>query len=113
MKNPQEIEVLREKATYGVPVYKVTNEGLAHEGNISLQFCKGNKEDDKAYRQPGFFTETLLAACKTYLVENNVGALENPDTTEAINHITNALKALETRAEKRKAAGVQGTYKAV
>jgi hypothetical protein len=111
MKNPKEIETLVEKSTYGIPVYKVSDEGLIHEGNITLGFCKGNKEDTSVRRQTGFLPETLLATCNQYLVENNVGDLQNEDTTKAIKSIENALQHLQDRADKRKAAGVQGTYK--
>lgn len=111
MKDPKEIETLKEKSSYGVPIYKVSNEGLVHEGNYVLGFCKGNKEDSTVYRQAGFLTETLLAVCKQYLVENNTGDLKNEDTSAAIDNITKALQNLQDRADKRKAAGTLGTYK--
>ncbi len=110
MLESKKIETLVPKANYGVPIFKVTDTGLEEEGRIVLQFCKGNKADKTVKRQAGFFTETLLAVCKRYLEENNVGDLENPFTTAAIASIGNALEKLEERANDRQKRGVQATY---
>lgn len=113
MTDPKDIITTKEGASYYVPVYKISEEGLVDEGRINLQFCKGNKADPKAHRQPGFLTETLLTACKQYLVDVNKGDLKNDDSELAILHIQLALDAIDRRAAKRKAAGVQGTYEPV
>lgn len=110
MKHPQDIETVREKATYSVPTYKVDNDGLSYDGNLGIIFCKGNKADESAFRQSGFFTETLIAVAKRYLEENNVGELSSRETAVAITKLDEALMWLNKRAEDRKVRGVQGTY---
>jgi hypothetical protein len=110
MTNPQQITIIEPKATYELPVYKVTNEGLQDAGTFVLNFCKGNKDDESALRQEGFFTETLLAACIKYLQENNVGELASRETSTAITNIEQGLMWLERRSKDRAARGVQGTY---
>lgn len=107
---PQAIKVLEPKATYGVPQFEVTNEGLREIDHFELKFCKGNKEDETAFRQPGFFTETLIAAAKKYLEENNVGDLASRETSMAITKLDEALMWIGKRAADRTARGVQGTY---
>lgn len=110
MEHPQNISTIKDKSSYQVPLYEVTNEGIAHAGYTLIEFCKGNKADESAHRQKGFFTETLLAVCAQYLRENNVGDLSNRDTSIAITHIEDALLRLGKRAEDRKIRGVQTTY---
>lgn len=110
MHHPRSIETVREKATYKVPVYQVTNEGLECSHLIELEFCKGDKSNEETFRQKGFFTETLLEACAQYLRENNVEELSNRDTSIAITSIEDAILRLGKRAEDRKLREVQGTY---
>lgn len=110
MKNPKELIIVTPKATYILPTYEVTDEGLKDSIPFELHFCKGNKADRTVFRQPGFFTESLLQACLQYLQENNVGELANRDTSIAITHIEDALLRLEKRANDRQNRGVQGTY---
>lgn len=110
MKNPKQIIVKKEGATYEVPVYQVTNDGLTDAMTIEIQFCKGNKEDPTAFRQTGFFTETLIAVAKKYLEENNVGALATRETSMVITKLDEALMWIQKRADDRAARGVQGTY---
>ncbi len=43
MKNPKQIEAVIEGATYKVPTFKVTNEGIEDGAGIEIVFCKGNK----------------------------------------------------------------------
>lgn len=114
MTDPKQIQTLRHGAQYKVPFYKVTDNGLedAERSPIPFHFVKGNKEDGKAFRQEGFVTETILKVCQTYLEDNNVGHLKSEETAGAIMHIEAALKCLQDRADKRKASGVQGTYRA-
>lgn len=108
---PQAITVIEPKSTYAVPQFEVTNEGLIEcEERFILKFCKGNKEDETVKRQPGFFTETLIAAAKKYLEENNVGELASLDTSMAITKLDEALMWIGKRAADRAARGVQGTY---
>ena len=111
MKNPKLITTAREKATYEVPIYEVTNDGLTDVGVTPIHFCKGNKEDESVFRQQGFFTETLIAVAKRYLEENNVGELSSRETAVAITKLDEALMWLNKRAEDRQLRGVQGTYK--
>jgi len=110
MKNPKLIKTLVEKATYAVPTYSVTNEGLVDSDEATITFCKGNKADDSVFRQSGFFTETLIAVAKRYLEENNVGELATRETAVAITKLDEALMWLNKRAEDRALRGVQGTY---
>lgn len=110
MKHPQDIETVLEKSTYTVPTYKIDSDGLSYDGDIRVQFCKGNKADENTYRQNGFLTETLIALAKKYLEENNVGDLSSRETAVAITKLDEALMWLNKRAEDRKIRGVQGTY---
>jgi hypothetical protein len=107
---PQKIETVREKSTYSVPRFQVTGEGILDAEPVELRFCKGNKADPEAFRQAGFFTETLLATCVQYLQENNVGELASRETSIAITNIEQALLWLGKRAADRQERGVQGTY---
>lgn len=50
MKHPQIIETVIEGATYKVPTYVVTNEGMQDGAGIEIVFCKGNKEDENVLR---------------------------------------------------------------
>jgi hypothetical protein len=110
MIDPQTVVVVKPKAMYEIPMYQVTNEGLKDAGPFSLQFCKGNKEDETVIRQTGFFTETLIAAAKKYLEENNVGDLATMETSMAITKLDEALLWIGKRASDRQRRGVQGTY---
>lgn len=110
MKNPKQIETLIDKSTYSIPTYKVDEDGLSFDGDTGLLFCKGNKADPSVFRQSGYLTETLLAACKKYLEENNVGELASRETSMAITKIDEALMWLQKLADDRAIRGVQGTY---
>lgn len=111
MKDPQIIETVVEKSTYSVPQYQVTTEGLQSlDVPYLLKFCKGNKADESVPRQEGFFTETLIATCKKYLEENNVGDLASCETSMAITKLDEALLWIGKRAADRARRGVQGTY---
>jgi hypothetical protein len=107
---PKLIITTREKSTYEVPVFCVTNDGLEEAYKIPIQFCKGDKSNEEVFRQTGFFTETLLTTCKQYLEENNVGELASRETSMAITKLDEALMWLAKRAEDRRLRGVQGTY---
>jgi hypothetical protein len=110
MKNPKVIEVMIPGASYIVPAYEVTNEGLVDAQEEAIAFCKGNKDDESIYRQPGFFSETLIQTVKQQLEAVNVGELANRDTSMAIAKLDEALMWLGKRAEDRKLREVQGTY---
>lgn len=110
MVNPKLIRTIVDKSTYEVPTYFVDNEGLQDAMRVKIEFCKGNKEDIGIPRQEGFFTETLIAVCKRYLEENNVGELASRETSTAITKLDEALMWLNKRAEDRILRGVQGTY---
>lgn len=108
--NLQHVETLMLKATYRVSEYGVSDDGLMPVGPAVIHFVKGNKADPESFRQSGFTTETLLAVCRQYLTENNVGELENEYTAKAIKHINEALFELAERAASRAVRNVQGTY---
>lgn len=111
MKNPKIITPVIHGATYMVPTYEVTNEGLQDGPEFELKFCKGNKEDANALRQEGFFTETLIQACKEYIEANNVGPMACRENSMVITKLDEALLWIGKRAEDRKMRDVQGTYK--
>jgi hypothetical protein len=110
MKHPRVIEAVMPGATYNVPTYKVTENGIEDGTGAYIFLCKGNKDDDKVFRQEGMFTETLLQVALEYLQSVNVGELASRDTSIAITHIEDALLRLGKRAEDRKIRGVQSTY---
>lgn len=110
MNDPKAIQTIQVGATYEVPTYVVTNEGLQDGSGFKIQFCKGNKDDETVFRQEGFFTETMLETCAKYLRDVNVGELANREAAIAITKIEEALLWLGKRAEDRKRRGVQGTY---
>ena len=110
MNNPRLIETVIEGATYKVPTFKVTNEGLEDGEGAQIIFCKGNKEDETALRQEGFFTETLIQTAKQYLESVNVGPLASRETSMVITKLDEALMWIQKRADDRKLRGVQGTY---
>jgi hypothetical protein len=111
MKNPRIITPVIKGATYKVPTFKVTNDGLVDGEGIEIIFCKGNKEDDTVLRQEGLFTETIIQTAKEYLEAVNVGELASHETSIAITKLDEALMWLNKRAEDRKLRDVQGTYK--
>ncbi len=110
MKNPKLIETIIEGATYRVPTYKVTNDGIVNGSGIEIVFCKGNKDSEANLRQEGVFTETLLQTALQYLQSVNVGEMASRDTSLAITHIEDALFRVGKRAEDRKLRGVQASY---
>ncbi len=110
MNNPRIIETIIAGATYDVPTYKVTDEGIQDGSGIEIVFCKGNKEDESVLRQEGVFTETLIQTAKQYLESVNVGDMAIMETEMAITKLDEALMWIAKRAEDRKLRGVQGTY---
>lgn len=113
MKEPRKIEVIQESATYKVPTYVVTDNGIVDGEGAVIQFCKGNINDSNAFRQEGVFTESLLEAAVQYLQSVNVGELANRETSASITNIQQAIFWLQERARIRKEKGVQGTYKGI
>lgn len=110
MHNPKAIKVVIPAATYMLPTYVVTNEGIQDGTGVAMQFCKGNKADETAYRQEGVFTESLIQLAKQHLEAVNVGELATRETSVAITKLDEALMWLNKRAEDRKLREVQGTY---
>jgi hypothetical protein len=110
MKNPKVLEEVVKGATYKVPTYKVTNEGLADGQETTILLCKGNKNNESDLRQEGFFTETLIQVCKQYLESVNVGEMATRETSMVITKLDEALMWINKRAEDRILRGVQGTY---
>jgi len=110
MKNPRQVETIVEGATYNVPTFVVTNEGIEDGGGTNIYFCKGNKEDESFLRQEGVFTETLIQVAKQYLESVNVGPMSTRETSMVITKLDEALMWIQKRAEDRKLRGVQATY---
>lgn len=110
MKNPKIIETIIPNSTFGLPTFKITNQGVEDGPQFSLEFCKGNAKDELQFRQTGLFTETLIQACKQYLEGVNVGELATRETAMAITKLDEALMWINKRAEDRKLREVQGTY---
>lgn len=110
MKNQKQIESVKDGATYNVPTYKVTNNGIEDGEGIQILFCKGNKEDESIFRQEGMFTETLIQTAKEYLESVNVGQMATRETSMVITKLDEALMWINKRAEDRKLRGVQTTY---
>lgn len=110
MKNPKLIETIIEGATYRVPTYKVTNEGIVDGSGVEIVFCKGNKDSESNLRQEGMFTETLIQTALQYLQSVNVGEMASRETSMAITKLDEALMWINKRAEDRKLRGVQTTY---
>jgi len=111
MKNPKVLETVIEGATYNVPTYKVTDNGMEDGAGIQIVFCKGNKEDASVLRQEGLFTETLIQTAKQYLESVNVGPMASRETSMVITKLDEALMWINKRAEDRKLREVQGTYR--
>lgn len=110
MKNPKILETVIPAATYKVPTYLVTDNGIEDGDGITIHFCKGNKADISHLRQEGVFTETLIQLAKEYLQEVNQGDLKTDDTTQAIIKLEECLMWINKRAEDRKLRNVQATY---
>lgn len=111
MKNPKILEELVKGATYNIPTYKVTDQGMEDGEGLKLIFCKGNKEDASVLRQEGVFTETLVQVAKQYLEAVNVGEMSTRETSMVITKLDEALMWINKRAEDRKLREVQGTYR--
>lgn len=110
MQNPKQIQVIKEGASYLLPTYEVTNEGIVDGLGSMIHFCKGNKEDENIFRQEGIFTESLLSVAKLYLESVNIGEMKTEYTTEAIKNIQIALMWINQRSVDRIDRKVQGTY---
>lgn len=110
MKNPRLLETIIEGATYSVPTFVVTNEGIEDGAGVNITFCKGNKEDENVLRQEGVFTETLIQTAKQYLESVNVGPMTTRETSMVITKLDEALMWIQKRADDRKLRGVQATY---
>ena len=110
MKNPRILDTIIEGATYKIPTFKVTDNGIEDGEGIEVFFCKGNKEDSSVLRQEGVFTETLVQVAKQYLESVNKGEMATRETSMVITKLDEALMWINKRAEDRKLRGVQGTY---
>ncbi len=108
--NPKDIHILQQGATYKVPRFKVTDEGLVKDSDEIIFFCKGSKADPNIFRQPGFITESLIEVCRLQLTEVNKD-VPSDYTKTAIVHLRAALDALEARQKDRVDRGVAQTYK--
>ena len=109
--NPSVLGVMNGGASYRLPTYVITNEGIKDGEGMVLHFCKGNKEDETAFRQEGVFTESVLQAVKMYLESVNVPPLASRETSMVITKTDEALFWQKKRADDRVLKGIQGTYK--
>lgn len=100
MKNPATIETVGPENiwSFNIPTYKVEDTGITDGLGITLNLCRGNKDDNSVPRQEGIFTETLLEVCLSYLQGVNKGDLATRDTSLAITHIEDALLRIRKRA---------------
>lgn len=110
MKNPKVLGIVQDGATYNLPTYAVTNEGIQDGEGLTLKFCKGNKEDENVLRQEGVFSETLIQSVKMYLESVNVGQMSSRETSMVITKLDEALMWMQKRTDDRILRGVQGTY---
>lgn len=107
--NPKDIRILQKGATYKLPRFEVTDEGLVKHSDEIIFFCKGSKADPTIFRMPGFITESLIEVCRLQLEAVNQD-VPSDYTTEAVKHLTAALDALERRQLDRVSRGVAQTY---
>jgi len=110
MKNPREINVILDGASYSIPTFKVTEEGIEDAGFYEILFCKGDKSNPVVFRQEGVFTETLIEVAKRYLESVNKGELATREASMVITKLDEALMWIQKRADDRKLRGVQSTY---
>lgn len=113
MKDPQIINdlAIAVAASYEIPTFKVTDEGIEDGLGMIINFCKGDKLDVTKFRQEGVFSETLIKVVKTYLETVNVGEMSTRETSMAITKLDEALMWIDKRSNDRKRRDVQGTYK--
>lgn len=109
MRNPKVIVPVIEGSSYLLPTYKVTNEGIVDGEGLTLKFCKGNRQDESAFRQEGLFTETIIQTAKAYLESVNVGGMATRETSMAITKLDEALMWIEKRTQDRILRDVQAT----
>ncbi len=110
MKDPKIIDAIKPSATYQIPTYVVTNDGMTDGDGLTIKFCKGNREDETTFRQEGIFTETLVQMAKEYLEGVNVGEMKTRETSMAITKLDECLMWIDKRSNDRKRREVQGTY---
>lgn len=110
MQNPKVLSTIKPGAQYYIPTYKITDDGVEDGDGLLINFCKGNKDDSKIFRQEGVFTESLINVAKKYLESVNQGELFTNDTTQAITKLEEALMWINKRSEDRKLREVQNTY---
>ncbi len=115
MRDPQIIEDVTPEnavaASYKVPTFKVTENGIEDGNGLIINFCKGDKSNPEVFRQEGLFSETLIKVVKTYLEAVNIGPTFCRENSIAITKLDETLMWLEKRANDRKRREVQGTYK--
>ncbi len=98
-----------EKSQYILPTFSVGENGLEPEGEMLLQFVKGNKADASAYRQDGITTESLLHALKDHL-QFATAAVPSEIGEQTLHHVSEALRLTIQRRIDRENRGVLGTY---
>lgn len=111
--NPLNFRTVVLGTVYYLPIYSVQEgAGLVDTGNtFPLSFVRGSKiGSEQVEKHDGILHEALLAMQITDLEYKNT-LVPSEETEEVITHLKYALAKMELRAAKRKAAGVQGTYK--
>lgn len=110
--NYDKVTVLRKGATYQVPRYGLTSDGLKEiEGApLTIHFVKGSIEGGQ-YAQNGTICENLLSMIEQHLSSLNQGELSSKYTSKCIEHVRAAKQALLDRKNDRDKRGVLGTYK--
>ena len=110
MKNPRELNTVLDGASYSIPTFKVTDNGIEDCGFHEVLFCKGDKSNADIFRQDGVFTESLIQVAKQYLESVNKGEMATRETSMVITKLDEALMWIQKRADDRKLRGVQSTY---
>jgi hypothetical protein len=98
-----------EKSKFILPTFRVTANGLEGAGELLIQFVKGNKADENAYRQDGITTETLLEMMVQYQAYL-CSLIPSAQGSEALQYLQAALDCTQRRTADRTERGVVGTY---
>jgi len=98
-----------EKGRFILPTFRVTENGLNVAGELLIQFVKGNKADENAYRQDGVTSETLLEMMVQYQA-HLCSLIPSAQGSEALQHLQAALACVQRRTADRTERVVVGTY---
>ena len=109
--NGRAYQVMKEGANYHLPVYMVTDNGLAEvvDMKVAINFVKGNSQGVGG-KQAGTLATNVLSMLIGHLKELNVGDLRSRETSCAITKLEEGRMWLEERVRDREARNVLGTY---